>query len=126
MVAEPASGEQERLVEKVLELNDELVVAHRELVRQREDLRRAADRIRNLEAISAAGLADLRLDDLLAEVVRLIARAVGSDRAVLLLREDDVLVARAAVGLRGVALGDIRVPVGAASPAGSPTTAGRG
>jgi phosphoserine phosphatase RsbU/P len=113
VVAEPATGEQERLVEKVLELNDELVVTHRELVRQREDLRRAAERIRNLEAISAAGLSDLRLDELLAEVLRLIARAVGSDRAVLLLREDDELVARAAVGLRGVKLQDIRVPVGA-------------
>ena len=55
LVAEPAVGEQEHLVEKVLELNDELVVAHRELVRQREELRSAAARIHNLEAISAPG-----------------------------------------------------------------------
>ncbi len=85
LVAEPAVGEQEHLVEKVLELNDELVVAHRELVRQREELRAAADRIHNLEAISAAGLVNLRLDDLLDEVLRIIAEAVGSERAVLLL-----------------------------------------
>ncbi len=112
VVAEAATGEQERLVEKVLELNDELVVAHRELVRQREELRAAADRIQNLEAISAAGLADLSLADLLAEVVRLIARAVECERAVLLLREGDEMVARAAVGLRNVTLEEIRVPVG--------------
>ena len=112
VVAEPAVGEQERLVEKVLELNDELVTAHRELVRQREELRVAAERIRDLEAISAAGLANLRLDDLLDEVLRIIAAAVGCERAVLLLREEeDELVARAAVGLRGVRLEEIRVPV---------------
>jgi serine phosphatase RsbU (regulator of sigma subunit) len=115
LVAEPAVGEQQRLVEKVLELNDELVVAHRELVRQREELRSAAHRIHNLEAISAAGLSNVRLDDLLEEVLRIIADAVGSERAVLLLLDDDgdELVARAAVGLEGmVPLEEIRVPVG--------------
>jgi len=114
LVAEPAVGEQERLVEKVLELNDELVDTHRALVRQREELRRAADRIANLEAISAAGLVNLRLDDLLEEVLRLIAEAAGSERAVLLLLDDEgeVLVARAAVGLQGVELDEIRVPLG--------------
>ena len=113
VVAEPATGEHERLVEKVLELNDELVVAHRELVRQREELRLAADRIRDLEAISAAGLVNLHLDDLLREVLQVIARAVGCQRAVLLLREGDELVARAAVGLDHLELGSIRVPMGA-------------
>jgi phosphoserine phosphatase RsbU/P len=115
VVAEPAVGEQEHLVTKVLELNDELVVAHRELVRQRDELRSAAHRIHNLEAISAAGLLNLRLDDLLGEVLRIIAEAVGVERAVLLLLDDDGehLVARAAVGLDGVQLGDIRVPLGA-------------
>jgi hypothetical protein len=114
LVAEPAVGEQQLLVEKVLELNDELVGAHRELVRQREELLAAADRIRNLEAISAAGLSNLRLDDLLDEVLRLIAEAVGSERAVLLLLNDDgdVLEARAAVGPVGVPLEEIRVPLG--------------
>ena len=114
VVAEPATGEQERLVEKVLELNDELVVTHRELVHQRAELRRAADRIRDLEAISAAGLANLSVDDLLAEVLRVIVRALDCERAVLLLREDDedVLAAHAAVGLQGIELDDIRVPIG--------------
>ena len=116
LVAEPAVGEQERLVEKVLELNDELVTTHRSLLRQRADLRAANERVRHLEAISAAGLQHLRLDELLQEILRLIAQAVGAPRAVLLLRDDveDVLVARAAVGLEGVVdLKDIRVPLGA-------------
>ena len=115
VIAEPAIGEQQHLVGKVLELNDELVDAHRELVRQREELQVAAHRIRSLEAISAAGLLNLRLDDLIAEVLRIIAEAVGSERAVLLLLDDDgeALVARAAVGLADhVDLAGIRVPLG--------------
>ena len=115
LVAEPEVGEQERLVEKVLELNDELVTTHRDLLRQRKELRAANDRVRKLEAISAAGLQNLRLDELLDEVLRLIAEAVDAPRAVLLLRDEheDVLVARAAVGLEGlVELHDVRVPIG--------------
>jgi hypothetical protein len=113
VVAEPAVGEQEHLVAKVLELNDELVVAHRDLVAQREELRRAAERIHDLEAISAAGLENLRLDDLLDRVLRIIADAVGAPRAVLLLRDrHDHLVARAAVGVSGVDLSQVSVPLG--------------
>ena len=113
LVAEPDLAEQARLVEKVLELNDELVSAHRELVHQREELQRAADRIEHLEAISAAGLSNLDLDDLLRAVLTIIAEAVRADRAVLLLRDGDVLAARAAVGLEGYSLADICVPIGA-------------
>ena len=60
-IGEPVTDEQERLVEKVLELNDELVATHRELVRQRSSRRRGG-RARSgiLEAISAAGLAGQR------------------------------------------------------------------
>jgi phosphoserine phosphatase RsbU/P len=115
LVAEAAVGEQERLVEKVLELNDDLVTAHRDLVRQREELREAIERVRKLEAISAAGLANLRMDELLPALLAAIAGAVGSDRAVILLRdeEDDVLVGGAAVGLADGVLDRIRVPMGA-------------
>jgi hypothetical protein len=113
VVGEPAVGEQERLVEKVLELNDELVSTHRSLLRQREELRKANERVRHIAEISAVGLQDLRLDELLHEVLRLIAEAVGAPRAVLLLREGDELHGRAAVGLEGlVELDDIRVPLG--------------
>jgi sigma-B regulation protein RsbU (phosphoserine phosphatase) len=115
LVAEAAVGEQELLVEKVLELNDDLVTAHRELVRQRRELQEAVQRVRDLEAISAAGLANLRMDELLPAVLEAIAGAVGSERAVILLRdeEDDVLVGRAAVGLDAAVLASIRVPMGA-------------
>ena len=40
-----STDEQERLVEKVLELNDELVATHRELVRQRSAADAAAERV---------------------------------------------------------------------------------
>ena len=43
VVGEPVTDEQERLVEKVLELNDELVSTHRELVRQRSAAEANAD-----------------------------------------------------------------------------------
>jgi hypothetical protein len=85
LIGEPAVGEQERLVEKVLELNDDLLTAHRELLEQREALERASDRIRHLEAISAAGLAHLSLDDVLVDVLAAIAAAVGAERAAILL-----------------------------------------
>ena len=42
VIGEPLIDEQERLVEKVLELNDELVSTHRELVRQRRQIAAAA------------------------------------------------------------------------------------
>jgi hypothetical protein len=113
VVAEPAAGEQDRLVAKVLELNDELVSAHRDLVGQREELRHALQRIQDLEAISAAGLNNLTLDELLPAVLRIIADAAGAERAVLLLR--DVygdLVGRAAVGVPADVVAGIRVPIG--------------
>lgn len=91
LIGEPAVGEQERLVAKVLELNDELIQTHRELVGQREALREAAERIRHLEAISAAGLMHLRLDDVLADVLTAIATAVGAERAVIVLPDGRVV-----------------------------------
>ena len=98
VVGEPVTDEQERLVEKVLELNDELVATHRELVRQRGAAETAAERVRHLEAISAAGLAGLDLDAVLHDVLRVIARAVDAEAAAILLREGDALVVRAALG----------------------------
>jgi phosphoserine phosphatase RsbU/P len=114
LVAEPAVAEQERLVEKVLELNDELVTAHRDLVRRSEELRSTAERMSHLEAITAAGLASHRMEDLLPALLHAIATAVGSERAVILLRDDDedVLVGRAAIGISDDVLRSIRVPIG--------------
>ena len=47
-IGEPVTDEQERLVEKVLELNDELVSTHRELVRQRRQVAALLERERGI------------------------------------------------------------------------------
>ena len=120
LVAEPATGEQDRLVQKVLELNDDLVRTQRELVRERERLRRASEtaeaasrRIARLEAITAAGLAHIGLDDVLTDLLEAIASGVDADRAGVLLLDPArrELVARAAVGLDSP-VGDVRIPLG--------------
>ena len=97
-IGEPVTDEQERLVEKVLELNDELVATHRELVRQRSAADAAAERVGHLEAISAAGLAGRDLHAVLHDVLRVIVRAVDAESASILLCEGDTLVVRAALG----------------------------
>jgi serine phosphatase RsbU (regulator of sigma subunit) len=48
VIGEPLIDEQERLVEKVLELNDELVSTHRELVRQRRQTAELLERERGI------------------------------------------------------------------------------
>jgi hypothetical protein len=131
VVGEPAVGEQDRLVEKVLELNDDLVRAQRELVRERERLHvareaaeAASEHIGHLEAITRAGLAHLRLDEVLEDVLRAIAGAVRADRAVVLLldRTRGELVARAAVGLEDAVRREVRVPLGAGVAGGVAAT----
>lgn len=101
LIGEPVVDEQERLVEKVLELNDELVTAHRELVRQRAASEASAERVRHLEAIAAAGLAGLDLGVVLKDVLRVIMRAVAGESAAIVLREGEGLVVRAVVGSSG-------------------------
>ena len=105
VVGEPVTDEQERLVEKVLELNDELVATHRELVRQRRTAEADAERVRHLEAISAAGLVGRDLDAVLHDVLRVIARAVDAESAAILLREGESWRAR---GGRAAASADAR------------------
>ena len=114
VVAEPAVSERERLVETVLALNDDLIAAQRELVRERERLRCAHVRLGHLEAIASAGLAHPRADDMLEEVLRVIAAALGADRAAVLLLDPDgtQLEVRAAIGTPDRAPGPTRVAVG--------------
>jgi serine phosphatase RsbU (regulator of sigma subunit) len=64
VIGEPLVDEQERLVEKVLELNDELVSTHRELVRQRRQVAELLERERGIaETLQRALLPD-RLPEL--------------------------------------------------------------
>jgi putative methionine-R-sulfoxide reductase with GAF domain len=119
IIAEPALEEQERLVQTVLELNDDLVGAHRELVRQR-------DHIRRLESITAAGLTHLRLHDVLDDLLHAILGAITADRAVILLRNPvhGDLVVEAALGINAEVQRQVRVPIGR-GVAGGIAAAGR-
>jgi phosphoserine phosphatase RsbU/P len=118
LVAEPEVGEQQRLVERVLELNDELVDAHRELVKQRAAAEAAATRVRHLEAIAAAGLAGLDLDVVLADVLRVIAGAVGAEWATVLLRDArGELAPRATIATDGPVPAELSLAVDVAADA---------
>jgi hypothetical protein len=109
VVAEPAVGERDRLVEQVLALNDDLIGSQRALGRRQRELeqaRAAAEaalaRVRALEAITLAGVSTASLDDVLKTLLGVAREVLGSDRAAALLLEDDgALVVRAAVGFGG-------------------------
>jgi serine phosphatase RsbU (regulator of sigma subunit) len=63
IIGEPLIDEQERLVEKVLELNDELVNTHRELVRQRRRTAELLERERGIAETLQRALLPERLPD---------------------------------------------------------------
>jgi serine phosphatase RsbU (regulator of sigma subunit) len=71
VIGEPLIDEQERLVEKVLELNDELVSTHRELVRQRRQIALLLERERGIAETLQRALLPERLPEV--QGVRLIA-----------------------------------------------------
>jgi sigma-B regulation protein RsbU (phosphoserine phosphatase) len=99
---------------EVSRLGRELATAREQLMAARAEALAAVQQIARLEAISFAGIAHLRLEDVLREVLRATAAAVGSDRAVLLLLEAETgeLVARAAIGLDETVRQGVRVPLG--------------
>ena len=72
MIGEPVTDEQERLVEKVLELNDELVSTHRALVRQRRQVAELLERERGIAETLQRALLPERLPEL--DGVRLTAQ----------------------------------------------------
>ncbi len=63
VIGEPLIDEQDRLVEKVLELNDELVNTHRELVRQRRRTAELLERERGIAETLQRALLPERLPD---------------------------------------------------------------
>ncbi|WP_053226164.1 PP2C family protein-serine/threonine phosphatase [Solirubrobacter soli] len=83
VIGEPLVDEQERLVEKVLELNDELVSTHRELVRQRRRTAELLDRERGIAETLQRALLPERLPDVagleLAALFEPAAGMVGGD-----------------------------------------------
>jgi serine phosphatase RsbU (regulator of sigma subunit) len=63
VIGEPLVDEQERLVEKVLELNDELVTTHRQLVRERRRTAELLERERGIAETLQRALLPERLPD---------------------------------------------------------------
>ena len=95
----------------------------------REAAEAATEHIAHLEAITAAGLAHLRLDEVLEDVLRAIAGAVDADRAVVLMLDAGARRARRARRLRrrgGRSGARSACRWASASPAASPPAAARG
>jgi serine phosphatase RsbU (regulator of sigma subunit) len=79
LVGEPLVDEQERLVEKVLELNDELVLTHRELIRERRRTAELLERERGIaETLQRALLPELLPDVPGARLTALFEPAAGT------------------------------------------------
>jgi serine phosphatase RsbU (regulator of sigma subunit) len=121
VVAEPAAAERDRLVEQVLELNEDLITAQRGLSRRQRELERAqaeaaaaAERVRRLESIMLAGLRSPDLEGLLAALLDVAREVFRSDRATVLLRHEDRrhLYVAAAIGLAPEVQAKVRVPLG--------------
>jgi PAS domain S-box-containing protein len=66
----------------------------------------------HIQTITEGAIVDLPLDQLLVELVGRVREALAADTTVLLLKEDEVLHARAAVGLQEKIRGHVSVPVG--------------
>jgi phosphoserine phosphatase RsbU/P len=121
LVAEPALAERDRLVEQVLELNEDLIGAQRKLARRQRELERAQseaaaamERVRRLESIMLAGLTRPHLEGVLESLLEIARDVFRSDRAAVLLRSDDERQLRvaAAAGLDSEDIIGLRVPYG--------------
>jgi serine phosphatase RsbU (regulator of sigma subunit) len=120
-VAEPAVAERDRLVEQVLELNEDLISAQRAISRRQRELERAqaevaatAERVRRLESIMLAGLRSASLEGLLESLLDIARDVFRSDRAAVLLRHEDRrhLYVAAAIGMAREVREGVRVPIG--------------
>ena len=95
LVAEPAQAERERLVEQVLELNEDLIAAQRTanrrqraLVRAQAEAEAAEDRVRRLESIMLAGLTAPDLPAVLDALLGVAREVLGADWAAVSLRDE--------------------------------------
>src|SRR6478672_6102216 len=116
-----AAGERDRLVEQVLELNEDLIDAQRKLTRRQRELERAQaeaatamERVRRLESIMLAGLTSPDLHSALERLLAIAQDVFRSDRATVLLRSEDGRHLRiaAATGLDDDRVANVQVPYG--------------
>ncbi len=124
LVAEPAWAERDRLVDQVLQLNDDLIATQRTLARRQRDLELAQDqaaesahRVRQLEAIVLAGLMPRDFDEALRSLLGTAQQILPGDRADILLLDEagERLPIRATAG-----------PGAPAEPAQEPVAVGQG
>jgi GAF domain-containing protein len=78
--------------------------------------------MRGLRVLTDSSLAGLGLDDLLTELLDRVRKILNADTAAILLldKESQSLVARAASGIEEEVYQNVHVPIGMASPDGSP------
>lgn len=107
LFAEPAWSENRRLVEQVLQLNDDLIETQRRLSRRQRQLEQAQNetarselRVRRLERILLAGLTPRDFDDALAQLLVAVQELLPGDRVDIVLQDEalDRLVMRASSG----------------------------
>jgi len=81
---------------------------------QQDDAEHALDQLRKLQAVTDAALANLKVEDLLDELLVRVQEVMGVDTAAILLLDDeaDVLVAQAAKGIEEEVRQGVRIPVG--------------
>ena len=120
VVAEPATAGQHQLIEQVLELNEDLIAAQRTLSRRQRELERAQtdaatamERVRRLESIMLAGLTRPTLVAVLDALLEIARDVLSTDRAAILLRDEDrrVLTLAAATGVHLAGAHDL-LPLG--------------
>ncbi len=107
LAAEPAWTENRRLVEQVLQLNDDLIETQRRLSRRQRQLEQAQSetsrselRVRQLERILLAGLTPRNFDEALQRLLEAAEELLPGDRIDILLHDEalDRLVLRASSG----------------------------
>lgn len=77
-----------------------------------QELEASERRLRRLQALSDVALSHLGIEELLCELLERIRRMFAADTTVILLRRDDVLWVRAALGLEEEVSGRVEVPLG--------------
>lgn len=106
IIAEPAWDEHNRLVDQVLQLNDDLILTRRSVARRQRDLQAArereadaAERVSLMEAILLAGLTPHNFDEALQSLLGIAQQLLPGNRAdLMLLDELDRLELRASAG----------------------------
>ncbi len=114
----PLGGDDRALADVLLRQCGQALERARLFIREQEARRRAEEatkRLNQLQAIVEAGLSARSMEELVQDLLTRVSRLLGAERATILLldEEQQVLRVRAAIGLEGESLDEVRVPLGA-------------